>query len=141
MKLTKAALPFTMTVVPSSTVGSRPPANSVDVHERVVVARFVPVIVIQEFCIMPDAKLAPFATPDIVGLVGEELMDKVKFLETETLVGEAESVTLMTTELLPDAAGVPTMTPVTGVMVKLVGSPVADQVYVPVPPVPATVAE
>ena len=46
--------------------------------------------------------------------------------ETDT-AGVAESVTVITTELVPVAVGVPEMAPVTEAIVNPAGNPVADQ--------------
>ena len=46
--------------------------------------------------------------------------------ETDT-AGVAESVTVITTELVPAAVGVPEMAPVPEAMVNPAGKPVADQ--------------
>ena len=54
--------------------------------------------------------------------------------------GDAVSVTVTATENVPDAVGLPLIVPVAAI-VSPAGSPVADQVSVPAPPVAATVAE
>jgi hypothetical protein len=63
------------------------------------------------------------------------LMTRVNF--TEAVV---PAVAVMVTEKLPDAVGVPLIVPVCEPIVSPPGSPRADQVAVPVPPVAATVA-
>ena len=133
MKFMKAGLPLTETLVPSKDVGSLPPANSAEVQDRVVEERFVPVIVIHEFCVMPEAKLAPLTTPEMVGLITEGTTAR-EIVFVVDILGVAESVTVTTTELVPDDADVPEMAPVPDASVRFSGKPVADQVYAPVPP-------
>jgi hypothetical protein len=56
-------------------------------------------------------------------------------------VGLVESVTVTVTGLEPALGGVPEITPVDEFIVRLAGSPLADQVYDCVPPAAATVNE
>src|SRR5262249_42930531 len=65
MKYTNASFPFTVTLVPSSDVGSLSPTMSFVAHGLVPVARFDPKILTQVFGAMPGAPLAEFETPEL----------------------------------------------------------------------------
>src|ERR1035438_674 len=62
-----AGLPSTVALTPSIWVGRLEPTKSARVQMRVVPARLVPLMVIQEPCVKPGRKLAPFRTAEMVG--------------------------------------------------------------------------
>jgi len=68
-------------------------------------------------------------------IVNESVLDAV------ACVPLVESVTVTVTELVPAAVGVPEITPVPLPIVSPEGSPLADHVYGPFPPVAAIVVE
>jgi hypothetical protein len=76
----------------------------------------------------------PDATID-AGTAGE--MVSGRLLVVVAFVGVVESVTVTATVLVPAAVGVPVIAPVVAPIVRPAGSPVADQLRVPFPPVAA----
>src|SRR5579872_541587 len=55
--------PFTVTVTPSTFVGRKPPARSAAPADRLVAARFVPLIVMTVFGAMPAVPCAALVIP------------------------------------------------------------------------------
>ena len=77
---------------------------------------------------------------DVVVMLGGAMIVITRLAVALRWVGLVESVTVTTAVLLPAVVGLPPITPVDALMLRPVGSPVADQVYGVVPPLAATVA-
>jgi hypothetical protein len=80
----------------------------------------------------------PAGSDAVVMLRGRTILIE-RLTVIERCVGLVESVTVIAAVVVPAAAGIPVIWPVDTLMPRPDGSPLADQVYGPVPPPAVTV--